>query len=69
MAAENRYFNIIDEGDVFELSMYQGGIQIGGCVFPVDVLGVDAAFDLATAVGQFFSANNEAPLQGLRGGV
>lgn len=69
MDAQNRFFNIIDEGDGFELSMFEGGVQVGGGFFPVGALGVDRAHDLAIFLGRSFSGNNEAPFQGLRGGV
>ena len=65
----NRFFNIIDEGDGFELSMFESGVQVGGGFFPVDALGVDHAHALAVSLGRSFAGNNEAPLQGLRRGV
>jgi len=69
MNTKNRIYNILDDGDAFQLSLFLDGSQVGGAFFPVDVLGVDAAFDLAKSLGLSFATNNEAPFQGLRGGV
>ena len=30
MATQNRFFNITDEGDAFDLSLYQDGAQVAG---------------------------------------
>ena len=61
MATQNRFFSISDEGDAFDLSLYQDGAQVAGGIFPVDVLGVDGAFALAEMVGKFFVQETTKP--------
>lgn len=43
-----RDFLIEDEGDAFQVSLMEGGVQVGGALFPDD--GTGAAFLLAQEV-------------------
>jgi hypothetical protein len=44
---------INDEGDAYELALFQDGLQVGGGVFPLSI-GEDAAFELAKSLGDAF---------------
>lgn len=46
---------IEDEGDGFQVSLIEGGVQVGGAVFPDD--GSGAAFDLAKMLADDWIAN------------
>lgn len=48
-------YTIDDEGDSFELAMFEGGVQVAGAVFPID-MGVDAAMELAMLLGEAFQS-------------
>lgn len=50
--SERRYFSIEDDGDSFQVYLFEGVVQVGGCCFPDD--GTGAAFDLANEVGMAF---------------
>lgn len=69
MAQGTRLFSISDEGDALTLSFCLDGVQVAGAFIPLEGLGVDDAYTLAQTLGQSFAGNNEAPFQGLRGGV
>lgn len=47
---------INDEGDEYELALFQDGVQVGGGVFPFSI-GEDAAFELAKNLGDSFISN------------
>ena len=49
----HRHFTIEDDGDAFQVALYQGGKQVGGGYFP-DLPGVDA-FAIALEIGRAFS--------------
>lgn len=51
-----RSFRITDEGDAFDLSMFEGDRQVGGGLFPIEPLGVDCAYDLAISMAHLFMA-------------
>ncbi len=46
---------VTDDGDAFNLALYDDGEQVGGGIFPF-VLGEDFAFDLAKRMGDAFAA-------------
>ena len=50
---QNRSFSIEDDGDAFQLSLFQGGVQVGGGFFPEDMGG--DAFALALEMGRAFA--------------
>ena len=50
---QNRHFTIEDDGDAFQLALYQGGVQVGGGFFPEDMGG--DAFALALEMGRAFA--------------
>lgn len=51
-----RTYRIDDEGDGYGLVLLEDGRQVGGALFPIDVLGEDAAFHLANSLGESFIA-------------
>lgn len=51
--SNNRSYQITDEGDEYQLSLFQDGLQVGGGLFPL-AIGEDAAFDLAKSLGESF---------------
>lgn len=46
------YFSISDDGDSFQLSLFDGGVQVAGAYFPDD--GTGYAFELAQSIGRFY---------------
>lgn len=53
----NRTYRIDDEGDGYGLVLLEDGQQVGGGLFPIEVLGEDAAFELAKSMGDSFVAS------------
>ena len=49
-----RYFSIEDDGESFQVYLFDGVSQVGGACFPDD--GTGAAFDLAVQIGRSFGA-------------
>lgn len=49
-----RAYTLEDDGDGFELSLFAGGVQVGGGVFPV-VSDEDEALLLALSIGEAFA--------------
>jgi hypothetical protein len=47
--SKNRFFSIEDNGDGFDLSLFDGINQVGGAIFPDD--GTGKAFELAYEIG------------------
>ena len=65
MATSKRSYNISDDGDGFSLSLFEDGYQIASCLFPLGPAGVDHAYGLAFALGEFFVyQTTKTPLQG-----
>jgi len=60
-----RTYRIDDEGDGYGLVLLEDGVQVGGALLPIDVLGEDAAFDLAKSLGQSFVASARPRSAGL----
>ena len=58
-------FSIDDQGDGFDLALFDGGRQVGGAFFPFDQGGEDSAFDLATMMGAAFVASARPRSAGL----
>lgn len=56
-----RAFNISDEGDEFQVQLFQGGVQVAGVLVPFGPAGCDAAFSIAREIGEAFSRNDKAP--------
>ena len=50
---QNRHFTIEDDGDAFQLALFEDGIQVGGGYFP-EGMGGDA-FELALEMGRAFA--------------
>lgn len=50
---QTRYFSIDDEGDAFNLALFEDGVQVGGGYFP-EGFGGDP-FALALEVGESFA--------------
>lgn len=48
-----RTYLINDQGDEYELALFQDGVQVGGGVFPISI-GDDVAFELAKSLGDSF---------------
>jgi len=59
-----REYSIDDEGDEIQLSLYEGGHQVGGAVFPDE--GDGSAFHLAYEVGQQWVGFPSATVSGLK---
>lgn len=49
-----RTYEITDDGDDFQLALYDGELQVGGAILP-QFLGVDAAFEIAQELGEAFA--------------
>jgi hypothetical protein len=49
---ENKFFTIEDDGDSFQLSLYDGVNQVGGAIFYDD--GTGKSFELAESIGRFY---------------
>lgn len=60
-----RTYRIDDEGDGYGLVLLEDGVQVGGALLPIDVLGEDAAFDLAKSLGDSFIATARSRSVGL----
>jgi hypothetical protein len=56
-SAKNRVYSIADDGESFELAMFEDGVQVGGGLFP-DLDGSGAAFDLAYQLGETFAGSD-----------
>lgn len=53
-----RSYRIDDEGDSYEVIMFEGDDQVGAAVVEIDLYGDDDAHDLARALGAAFVARN-----------
>ena len=69
MDLEYKSVEITDEGDSLDVSFVLDGVQVAGMWICIGPAGDDAAYALAHAIARAFTTNNEAPFQGLRGGV
>jgi len=49
---KNHFFSISDDGDSFQLALFDGDIQVAGAFFPDD--GSGQAFELAQSIGRFY---------------
>lgn len=49
-----RVYQVADEGDAFELALFEDGQQVGGAIIPAS-FGDDAAFELAQFLGECFA--------------
>lgn len=49
-----RAYQLEDEGDSFEVAMFEDGVQVAGVIVPAK-FGEDAAFELAQFLGQCFA--------------
>ena len=55
---QGRYFTIEDDGDAFQLMLFDGAVQVGGGYFPEDSGG--DPFALAIEIGRAFEHGREA---------
>lgn len=47
-------FTITDDGDSFDLALFQDGVQVGGAMLPIDFFSVDDAHKIAQEMGEAF---------------
>ncbi len=59
-------FTITDDGDSFDLSLFQDGVQVGGAILPIDFFSEDDAHKIAQEMGKAFQSalggNPHAPI-------
>lgn len=60
-----RWYSVEDDGDGCQLLLVEDGYQVGGALVRFDLLGEDAAFDLANTLGQTFVASARPRSAGL----
>ena len=61
----SRHFTIEDDGDAFQLALFEDGIQVGGGYFPEDMGG--DAFELALEMGRAFAPDSVQIVRGVSG--
>lgn len=49
-----RTYQVTDDGEAFDLALFENDIQVAGAIIPLD-MGIDAAFDLAKQLGETFA--------------
>lgn len=59
-----RDYKIMDEGDCIEFALFQDEVQVGGGMFPLEFLDVDAAMNAAVMVGIAFVSNGSRNVTG-----
>lgn len=49
-----RTYQVTDDGDAFDLALFEGDDQVAGAIIPLG-MGLDAAFELAQILGETFA--------------
>lgn len=60
-SSTSRASNILDEGDEFQVQLYQGGVQVAGVLVPVGPAGSSVARIMAEEISSSWLGNDKAP--------